>query len=79
MTTNHSTYGKSIVIDHGNGISTIYAHCTSLMVSLGDSVEAGQTIATVGTTGRASGPHLHFEYMINGVRVNPAKYLGISK
>lgn len=76
-TYNHPTYGRSIVIDHGEGIQTRYAHCQTLKVAAGDEVEGGQVIATVGNTGRSSGPHLHFEYMINGIRVNPCPYLGI--
>ncbi len=72
-----SSYGYFVTIDHGNGIKTRYAHCDSISVNLGDVVSAGDVIATVGNTGRSSGPHLHFEYIENGVRVNPCPYLGI--
>ncbi len=75
----HSSYGYYVKIDHGNGMQTLYAHCLagSLMVSPGDHVDAGAPIARIGMTGYATGPHLHFEVIINGNRVDPKPYLGI--
>ena len=77
----HSSYGYYVRIDHGNGMETLYAHCMagSLMVTPGMHVYAGQPIAKVGMTGYATGPHLHFEVIINGTRVDPKPYLGISR
>ena len=69
------SYGKYVVIDHGNGVRTLYAHCSSLLVSAGDHVYQGQAIAKVGMTGRTTGPHCHFEMQINGTPVNPLSYL----
>ena len=69
------TFGKIVIIDHGNGMQTYYAHCSSLLVSKGDKVAKGQTIAKVGQTGRATGNHCHFEVVINGNSVNPRSYL----
>lgn len=71
----HPAYGKMIEIDHGNGLVTRYAHCSSLLVKDGDLVVRGQQIARVGTTGRSTGPHLHFEVRLNGVPQNPARFL----
>lgn len=70
------TLGKFIVVNHGNGIQTYYAHCSALLVSKGDTVTAGQLIAKVGNTGRSTGPHLHFEIRLNGSALNPQKYIG---
>ena len=69
-------YGTKIVIDHGNGVKTVYAHCQKLYAKVGDVVTGGQVIATMGNTGRSTGPHLHFEININGTAVNPSIYLG---
>lgn len=70
-----SGYGNLIIIDHGNGITTYYGHCSKLYKKEGQTVKAGDVIAAVGTTGRTTGAHLHFEIRKNGVYVNPAKYL----
>ena len=70
------SYGKYVIIDHGNGVQTYYAHCSSLLVSTGDKVYQGQAIARVGSTGRSTGNHCHFEIKINGTSVNPLAYLG---
>lgn len=64
-------YGNLVVIDHGNGISTWYGHMSSVAVCVGQQVSQGQTIGNVGSTGHSTGPHLHFEYRVNGVRRNP--------
>lgn len=71
----HPAYGKMIEIDHGNGLVSRYAHTSSLAVREGDLVVRGQRIATVGSTGRSTGPHLHFEVRLNGVPQNPARFL----
>ena len=68
-------YGKAIMIDHGGGIVTLYAHCSSLHVSKGQAVSRGQTIANVGSTGNSTGPHLHFEVRLDGSYKNPLSYL----
>lgn len=69
------TYGNLVIVDHGNGIQSYYAHCSALYVSPGQSVGPGTTIAAVGSTGNSTGPHLHLEIRINGSPVNPQNYL----
>ena len=68
-------YGKVVVLKHDNDLSTVYAHNSVLQVRMGDNVKKGQTIAKVGATGRATGPHLHFEIRRRGVPEDPRKYL----
>lgn len=67
-------YGNYIMIDHGNGMQTLYAHMSAKSVSVGDKVSQGQTIGLVGSTGRSTGPHLHYELYVNGSRVDPQSY-----
>lgn len=71
----HSAYGNMIDLDHGNGLVTRYAHASKLMVKAGDIVRRGQLIAQVGSTGRSTGPHLHFEVLVSGVQQDPARFL----
>ena len=72
----HPEYGQMIDIDHGNDLVTRYAHASLLLVSRGDLVRRGQQIALVGSTGRSTGPHLHFEVRRVGVAVDPVRFLG---
>lgn len=69
------SYGTHVMINHGNGLVTLYAHCSALLVTEGTTVEAGTPIARVGNTGRVTGPHLHLEVIQNGSRQNPRDYL----
>lgn len=68
-------YGYCVVIDHGGGMQSLYAHCSALYVSAGQQVSQGETIAAIGATGNAYGPHLHFEIRVNGTPVDAAPYL----
>ena len=71
-----SGYGNLIEINHGNGYVTRYGHNQRHLVEVGDTVKKGQQVAMMGSTGRSTGPHVHFEVLHNGKRVNPAKYMG---
>ncbi|MGA2337194.1 MAG: M23 family metallopeptidase [Terriglobales bacterium] len=71
-------YGRAIMVDHGHGISTRYGHLSSFAVTAGQYVHRGDTIGYVGTSGRSTGPHLHYEVRINDVPVNPYKYLRLT-
>ena len=71
----HPQYGKILEIDHGNGLVSRYAHASQLAASEGDLVVRGQRVASVGSTGRSTGPHLHFEVRLNGVPQNPARFI----
>ncbi len=68
-------YGNLVVVDHGNGISTAYAHLSSISVSVGQSVGQGTVVGGMGTTGNSTGVHLHFEVRVNGSPVDPLGYL----
>lgn len=71
----HSAYGNMVEIDHGNDLVTRYAHASKVFVQKGDLIRRGQKIAEVGTTGRSTGPHLHFEVLVQGVPQDPQKFL----
>lgn len=71
----NGSYGNLIKINHGNGVETWYAHCSAIYVSVGQAVDTGTTIGAVGSTGNATGPHLHLEIRIGGAPVNPQNYL----
>lgn len=68
-------YGMTVEINHGNGLTTRYAHASAVLVKVGDRIEKGQPVALVGTSGRSTGPHLHFEVLRDGRSVNPQSYL----
>ena len=71
----HAEYGQVLEIDHGNGLTTRYAHCSEIQVALGALVRRGQEVARVGTSGRSTGAHLHFEVLVDGVPQNPERFL----
>ncbi|EGT3617351.1 peptidase M23 [Clostridium perfringens] len=71
----HPAYGNMVIIDHGGGVSTLYAHASELKVSAGQRVKQGQVVSLVGSTGYSTGPHAHFEIRINGQHVNPMNYI----
>jgi murein DD-endopeptidase MepM/ murein hydrolase activator NlpD len=71
----HPEYGLMLEIDHGNGLVTRYGHTSKILVKVGDLVKRGQVVADVGTTGRSTGPHLHFEVLVDGVPQDPQRFL----
>jgi len=75
ISTYHSSYGNYVVIDHGGGVSTVYAHASKLLVAKGDKVQKGDVIAKVGTTGSSTGYHLHFEFRKDGKYTDPFGYI----
>jgi len=74
-----SGYGKTVELNHGNGYVTRYGHNESILVSVGEKIEKGKTLALMGSSGRSTGPHVHFEVIRNGKTVNPAKYIKASR
>ena len=68
-------YGLTLLLDHGEGFQTLYAHCSNLLVSQGDKVKRGDKVALAGQTGKVTGPHLHFEVLYNGKYLNPEFYI----
>ena len=68
-------YGNMVIIDHGGGVQTLYAHGSEILVQVGDEVNAGDEVLKVGSTGYSTGPHAHFEIRINGQTVDPLDYL----
>ena len=72
---NNGGYGNLVVIKHDNNMKTYYAHLNDIYVNVGDIVKKDDIIGTVGSTGNSTGPHLHFELRVNGVPVDPIKYI----
>ena len=72
---NAGGYGYYVMINYGDGFTTLYGHCFRLLTQVGQAVEAGDVVALSGSTGRSTGPHLHFEVRANGERTNPRSYL----
>jgi len=68
-------YGKMVEIDHGGGLATRYGHLSEISVKVGQTVRSGQTVGLIGSTGRSTGPHLHYETRVNNEAVNPQKFL----
>lgn len=68
-------YGKTVILNHGGGLYTLYSHCSSTLVKMGQRVKRGETIATVGRTGRATTDHVHFEVRVSGAKRDPLAYL----
>ena len=68
-------YGNVIIVDHGHGMVTRYGHCAKLLKKRGEKVSRWETIALLGNTGRSTGPHVHYEVRLNGIPVNPEKYI----
>jgi murein DD-endopeptidase MepM/ murein hydrolase activator NlpD len=68
-------YGKMVEVDHGNGLATRYGHLSEIDVSVGDTIHIGQVVGRMGSTGRSTGPHLHYETRIDGEAVDPQKFL----
>ena len=68
-------YGRAVIVDHGDGVQTLYGHASKLLVQTGQTVGQGELIARVGASGRATGPHVHFEVRVNGKPVNPMRYI----
>ncbi len=75
IATYHYSYGNYVVIDHGDGVSTVYGHASKLLVTAGQKVQKGDVIAKVGTTGNSTGYHLHFEFRLNGQHTDPFNYI----
>ncbi|OPZ60854.1 MAG: Murein DD-endopeptidase MepM [Deltaproteobacteria bacterium ADurb.Bin510] len=71
----YSTYGNYVALNHGYGMVTRYGHLSRMRVKAGDLVRRGQIIAYVGNTGRSTGPHLHYEVLMNGIHVNPYRFM----
>ncbi len=69
-------YGNMVEINHGNGMATRYCHNEKLLVKQGEMIRKGQEVALMGSTGRSTGPHLHFEVVKNGVQVDPLRFIG---
>ena len=73
----NTAYGNMVIIDHGGGVQTLYAHGSEIVAKLGQEVNAGDVVLKVGSTGYSTGPHAHFEVRINGSPVNPLDYVSI--
>ena len=71
----NAAYGNMVILDHGGGVQTLYAHGSQIMVQVGQEVKTGDVVLKVGSTGYSTGPHAHFEVRINGVVTNPIEYI----